>query len=156
MEKLFFKNENTTIDDWGHLTGVLAHCYCITRCILDHRNHIKTHIWSCYNITETEGYSECKLRICNHCFVGIFYDDVFTRIMLSNIVLIHFLPQTVLSTLISCVRDLGPERLVWKCCRDCLLPVNDYWHVCTHVQYLNRIIQILSDISNHTCFDKLV
>lgn len=34
----------TTIDDWGHLSEVLAHCYSVSQWILNHRGHIKLRV----------------------------------------------------------------------------------------------------------------
>lgn len=42
--------------------------------------------------TDMREFSECTLRKCNRCFVGIFYDDVFARIIF--ILLIHLFYNT--------------------------------------------------------------
>lgn len=123
---------------------------CITQWILDHRNHIQTQMLQGYRLDwKKQDYSESRWRRCNHCFVGIFYDDVFARI----VCMVDFFHKSFqyLDLLYQRLRPRGTHLELLQ--RLFVAHVNDSCHVCTHVQYLNWIIQTLSDIiCNHAFF----
>lgn len=143
LKQLFSFKWNTTIDDWGHLPGVLAHCYSVSdykeiiENILKLRYDKVTFLSEFYKwITDMKGHGECRFRKCIHCFVGIFYNDVFAIIIF--IILIHLFHNSFKYFYFMCqtLRPTGTHLEVLQ--RLFTAHVNDYWHVCTHVQYLNQ------------------